>query len=214
MARSFNNTSDSIEAGGAVVAGTPLTMACWFNPINVTDARILMGISTTTGNARFTIGNAGSVAGDPIQAAVVNSVGTSMAINSSTGYTANAWHHACGVFTSATSRAVFCNGGGKVTNATNINPTGMNRTNIGSRYAGSANSGFFGGLIAMSAVWNAALTDAEVAILATGFSPKKVRPQSLVFYAPLVREVRDLVGGVALSDTGTTVADHPRTYGL
>jgi hypothetical protein len=66
----------------------------------------------------------------------------------------------------------------------------------------------------MSAVWNAALTDAEVAILATGFSPKKVRPQSLVFYAPLVREVRDLVGGVALSDTGTTVADHPRTYGL
>lgn len=62
------------------------------------------------------------------------------------------------------------------------------------------------------AVWQATLTAAEVASLAKGFSPRKVRPQSLVYYSPLVRELQDVARGVALTNTDTTVSNHPRVY--
>ena len=41
----------------------------------------------------------------------------------------------------------------------------------------------------------------------------KVRPQSLVFYAPLVRNLQDVKGGLTISNNNTaTVAVHPRVY--
>jgi hypothetical protein len=45
-------------------------------------------------------------------------------------------------------------------------------------------------------IWNAALTAAEIASLAKGMTPDKIRPQSLVFYAPLVRDLIDVRGGL------------------
>lgn len=80
---------------------------------------------------------------------------------------------------------------------------------------GRRNSGGFGvfmnGLIAEVGIWSAALTAAEIASLSAGFTPDQVRPQSLVFYAPLVRELRDLRGGLAITATNSpTVATHPR----
>ena len=59
-------------------------------------------------------------------------------------------------------------------------------------------------------IWNVALTAAEIASLAKGFSPRLIRPQSLAFYAPLIRETLDIRGGLTLTDSGSTVADHPR----
>lgn len=62
-------------------------------------------------------------------------------------------------------------------------------------------------------IWNAALTDAEVASLAKGMTCDKVRPQSLVFYAPLIRDLQDARGGLAITNNnGATVANHPRVY--
>ena len=62
-------------------------------------------------------------------------------------------------------------------------------------------------------IWNAALTADEVASLAKGMSCDKVRPQSLVFYAPLVRNLIDQKGGLAITNNnGATVANHPRVY--
>jgi hypothetical protein len=41
----------------------------------------------------------------------------------------------------------------------------------------------------------------------------KVRPQSLVFYAPLVRDLIDYKGGLTITNNNTaTVANHPRVY--
>ena len=46
--------------------------------------------------------------------------------------------------------------------------------------------------------------------LDAGYSPLFVRPQNLVFYAPLVREAVDIVGGVALTPTNSpTISVHP-----
>ena len=70
-----------------------------------------------------------------------------------------------------------------------------------------------GGAIAEVGIWNAALTAAEVASLAKGMPCDKIRPQSLVFYAPLVRDLIDQKGGLAITNNGgATVANHPRVY--
>lgn len=62
-------------------------------------------------------------------------------------------------------------------------------------------------------IWNAALTAAEIASLAKGMTCDKVRPQSLVFYAPLVRNLQDARGGLAITNNGgATVTTHPRVY--
>jgi len=56
------------------------------------------------------------------------------------------------------------------------------------------------------------LTGSEIASLAKGISPRRIRPGSLRFYAPLVREAIDIVGGVALTVNGAVAADHPRIF--
>ena len=69
------------------------------------------------------------------------------------------------------------------------------------------------GRIAEVGIWNAALTQPEIASLANGMTCDKVRPQSLVFYAPLIRTLQDLKGGLTITNNNTaTVADHPRVY--
>jgi hypothetical protein len=83
-------------------------------------------------------------------------------------------------------------------------------------YSGSANltigSGY-GGEIAEVGIWSAALSAAEIASLAKGMTCDKIRPQSLVFYAPLVRNLQDAKGGLTITNNnGATVATHPRVY--
>ena len=67
------------------------------------------------------------------------------------------------------------------------------------------------GSIAEAAIWSAALTDDEILSLAKGFTPDQIRPQSLVFYAPLIRELQDLRGGLTITNNnGANVSNHPR----
>ena len=73
--------------------------------------------------------------------------------------------------------------------------------------------GFFTGDMAEVGIWNAALTAAEIASLAKGMTPDKIRPQNLVFYAPLVRNLIDQKGGLTITNNnGATVSNHPRIY--
>lgn len=77
-------------------------------------------------------------------------------------------------------------------------------------YAGTLQSSM-NGSIAEPAIWNVALTDAEIASLAAGFTPDQIRPQSLQFYAPLVRDLVDARGGRTITNVNSaTVATHPR----
>jgi hypothetical protein len=61
-------------------------------------------------------------------------------------------------------------------------------------------------------MWQATLTPEEVASLAKGMTCNKVRPQSLVYYTPLIRDIQDLARGMTLTNTNSTVANHPRIY--
>jgi hypothetical protein len=69
------------------------------------------------------------------------------------------------------------------------------------------------GNLAEVGIWNTALPAAEIASLAKGMTCDKIRPQSLVFYAPLVRNLIDQKGGLTITNNnGATVANHPRVY--
>jgi hypothetical protein len=72
---------------------------------------------------------------------------------------------------------------------------------------------FGNGQYAEVGVWHEPLTAAEIASLAKGMTCDKIRPQNLVFYAPLVRDLVDVKGGLTITNNnGATVANHPRVY--
>ncbi len=120
--------------------------------------------------------------------------------------------HACVTSDNATA-AIYDDGVAAATaNFGGATTTTLDRFAIGASLRTSP-SLYFDGTIAEVGIWNAALTAAEVASLAKGMTCDKVRPQSLVFYAPLVRDLIDYKGGLTLTNNNSaTVANHPRVY--
>lgn len=188
------------------VASVPLTLAGWFNSSTASGAIVSIGVSSGSGIQRFQL----VLSSQRVQAAVVSNTG--YAANTTTTYTLNKWAHGCGVFSSNASRTAYLDGGGASTETTSATPSGLTSVAIGARYQ----SGFgllFSGSLAEIGIWSAALTQDEIVSLSRGVSPYKIRPQSLVFYTPLIRDVIDLRGGLGITNTnGVTVADHPRVY--
>lgn len=183
------------------LTAVPLTISAWFYP--------------TSFAANGTIASANGAGGDRHElrcstAAKVEAVSrmagpTTGSATISTTAVINTWSHACGVFASATSRSAYLNGAGKVTNATNITPVAMSAFTIG------ATPSVFVGLIADVALWNVALTDAEILALSKGVSPMRVRRESLVSYIPLYGAESpepDLVAARTYSIGTTTKGTH------
>jgi hypothetical protein len=76
----------------------------------------------------------------------------------------------------------------------------------------SINNTWSSGDFAEVAIWHEALTAQDVNSLSKGFSPASVRPDSLKLYMPLVRNIIDYKANLTLTNTNTTVANHPRVY--
>lgn len=211
MAYSLNGSNQRLSVASAPVTAAPLTVGCWFRANNVTSVGALIALNTSANNTNyFTIYASGNQAGDPVQL-LDGAAGIFPTTSTTAGYSANTWSHACGVQSSASSRTVYLNGGNSATNTTNITPSGINQLTIGGFKDVAGN--FFNGLIAEVGIWNVALTAAEIASLADGMTCDKVRPQSLVFYAPLIRNLQDVRGGLTITNNNTaTVANHPRVY--
>ena len=97
------------------------------------------------------------------------------------------WHHACAVFASSTSRSIYLDGTNKITNTTSITPSSGSIT--GTRI-GDSDADCFDGDLAEVAIWNAALSDAEVASLfvsnGVGVYPTDVKVANLVAYWPVL----------------------------
>ena len=90
--------------------------------------------------------------------------------------------------------------------------TGLDRFGVCALVRGNVSS-YSSASVADVGVWNVALTTDEIASLARGVTCEQVRPQSLVFYAPLIRNIGDMARSIALTNNNTaTVADHPRVY--
>ncbi len=212
MARFFNDAaSQYLELDSAPLTAVPLTMGCWFNSNDITVLQTLMSIvDKDVNDERVALLMArGDVGGDPIHANS-RTTGTNVNASSSTGFSTNTWHHACGVWASASSRAAYIDGGSKGTETTSVVAQNQDRISIG-RYGGSSPGFEMSGSLAEAAIWNVALSDAEVALWAKGFSPLFIQPHNLVAYWPLIRDAdNDWIGGFDLTAFNTpTIATHP-----
>lgn len=186
MARALASASGQyLQNGAAVLTAMPLTIACWIKPTNFTAANAVFGLyDSAVANTRyeiFTVLTTGIVRATHSDNSALATANTSVAA------TAGAWNHAAGVFVSATSRTAYLNAGSSGSSATNVagSMAGLNNTTVGLR-ANSSVSSHFNGSLAEPAIWNVALAQADLSALAAGVCPLLVRPDALVFYAPLM----------------------------
>ena len=205
MARLFDDAaSEYLEKNVTVRDAEPLTMACWFN-CDDTDNNGFTFINGTSSGSAWELRVLGTVS-NRIRF-VTNNVNTDSAAGGPF-WTTGVWSHMAAVVVASTDRSVFLDGAAKITSTDDVSPATANELRIS---ASSDSAGFFSGSIAEPAIWDVALSDLEVGLLAKGLSPLFIQPDSLVFYAPLIRdEDFDKIGGVSLSAINTpSVATHP-----
>lgn len=210
MAIDYSGSGQYHSAATAAVTGAPATFSCWLWPDNTTGSYVALGVgrSGATGNY-MGIGPYGSIASDP---AAFEVAGSGNGFGFSNGFTNSAWQHFAGVTASSTNRYAWLNGVRGAQHLSTLTPTSLNTTDLGTLTVNSPIAPF-AGLMAEAAIWDVALSDDEMASLAKGISARRIRPQSLKFYAPMVRAVQDLRGGLTLTETGSpAVVAHPRTY--
>lgn len=214
MSRAFlAASSEYLSVSTTPLTVRPLTLACWFKADDVTTGNALFGIyDVDSFTDWYALEARGDVGGDPVRARISAGGSHDYAVTT-TGFSANTWHHACGVFTSDTDTSAFIDGGSEGNNNPGLTATNLDAINIG-RHGDSTPSNYANASICECAIWSVALTNAQVLMLSLGLSPLQVQPQNLVFYAPLIRdEDRDVVQGRILSTGGTpTIDNHPRVF--
>jgi hypothetical protein len=209
MARDFDDASEQyLETDSPRLTAEPLTLACWGVNDDRADTHTLMWFG------RSDVGN------DRHYLACVLNTGVLVArtIDGATTATAEAaapdngvLFHAAGVWASDSSRLAYLDGVAGTEDTTATAVAGENRISIGRN--GDSSPGFYhDGLIMHAAVWDAALTAAEIVQLAKRVPPWLIRPQALVHYWPLWGRHTtepDLAGATGLTVTGATFAADP-----
>lgn len=218
MARAFNGAGNYIHAVLDTSAPNTLTLAVLASHNSLATTGAVWGLARGTNDLGNTerstsIYFRGDTAGDPVQLRSVNN-GNTLVTNSAAAYSIN----------TITSIIVIANGangtifrdGVKTTSSGASAQLNYNRIVIGGLHLfdGTVDAGPVGD-ICFCAAWSSALTDDECASLHKRFAPRRIRPQSLLYYLPLVREVQDARSGLAYTTTGTVnAATHPRAYGF
>lgn len=210
MAYSFNGTTQYLSISSSPISGLPVTLSCWFYPNNITQNNALVSISNISSTDFIMINAAGAVAGDPLRSQRTSALGTVFA--DSSAYTANQWNHMAGVLYDFTAIS-YLNGAAFTATSAISTSLSLNAFTIGARRNNNSISGYSNGIIADVGIWNIALTSSEITSLSKGISCRLIRPQSLVFYAPLIRDLVDEKGGLIITNNNSTsVANHPRLY--
>jgi hypothetical protein len=188
-----------------------MTIAAWCRPTTVAAMRaVVVGVNGGTHRNQLGIYTPGSNLG--VQAASVGTNGTFVS-QTDANTASGTLFHGCVVFASASSRTAYLDGTAAATNTSNVGTQNTaDAVSIGAGWATTL-GGYYTGDIAEVGVWDVALSAAEVASLAKGFTCDRIRPGNLVFYAPLIRDLIDKIGGLTITNNNTaTVANHPRVY--
>jgi len=219
----------------------PVTMSIWFYSNRTAGREPLLSFSCTdvTNEDVFelslTMLSNATTTSRRVEAAVYDFwngvVRAQTATGTGAGWSTNSWVHAAGVFESSTNRVAYLNGGFTGSNITLVNiPEQISTFGVNLNVATSSGIGTghdaAGQVVRMAeaAIWDAALTTDEILALSKGAKPKTVRPDSLIFYSPLVRGntskdsiVLEETGNCPLTVTytGTPISytDHTRRYG-
>jgi hypothetical protein len=215
MAYNFVSTSTQyISSSSPSMNVHPTTISAWIYANSNTAAMTVVNFSQTSANFGFRLTLAGQLATDPVRAASVSSATTAIATigdgGNPNGFNVNTWHHVCGVFTSSSSRTVYRDGVVGSTSSVFVDVTNLTSIFIGALSGGTT---LMNGYISDMAIWSVALNTGEINSLAKGFSAKRIRPQSLTYYVPLIRNLQEYRGNITLTNNNTaTVIQHNRMY--
>lgn len=220
MARLFDDgSSEYLQVESAAITAYPFAMACWFNSNDDTVSQALIWVGDKDVATYYTVLLAYS--GTNI-GAFSHNYGAAAAdtANTSTGWSANTWHHAAGIWLSTSERHAYLDGSGKGSNTTVVGAlANHDRTAIGAS-RDSTDRRYMSGHIAEAAIWNLTdwgANDAEretnfekaIASMAKGYSPKSF-PLGRVSYWDLIRSLNDTTGGLNMTASGTVVSAHTR----
>ena len=201
----FRTTGGKFLVATITATPIPITLSYFFNKETNTATNGIYVKNASSGN---NYSGTAHTSANYITAFTGITDGSYTEIIGSTAYNLNQWNHAAYVDQSSF-KELFQNGVSVGTSSVNKTPLLLNQIRIG--VFGVFNN--FDGSFAEVGIWNAALTAAEVASLAKGMTCDKVRPQNLVFYAPLVRDLIDQKGGLTITNNNAaTVANHTRVY--
>jgi hypothetical protein len=163
------------------ISGGVVTVAAWAYQTTFAN-RVVFSISDG-GSGRASVGfNSGS----RIVGSFSNAAGSFASAQATLDETyINRWVHLAAVAYSTTSRKLFVDGVEVASATSSLTLPTFDRAVVGANISSGLIANHSLCLISKASVWGIALTDSEIASLAAGQSANKVRPQSLVFYAPL-----------------------------
>lgn len=204
MSRRFKaSLSQYFETTVNVLTAVPITFSCWFRSVSASAAQTFVATADSSGANYFTLMVNGATAGR-----LYIETGGGTHAETTVNYQAGKWHHACGVFGTASTGSVYLDGTNKVSFTGGATQAGINKTDIGVLNTGGLFSKMDGDIVDV-AIWNVALDDYCVAALAAGISPKLLRPESLKSYWPLNGYSfieQDRMGAAQMVRTGGAIA--------
>lgn len=210
MSYLLDGVDDRGIADQPITGDIPVTVAAWFKTPGNTANQAAAALIATDGSddQSVTLFAAGAVAGDPVtfQLRTTSNLGVNSTVPPA--YAVDTWQHACGVNVSSTDHRAFLNGANKGSSATAKDVTGtLTKLVVGMR--GNSTSPFTG-RIAEVAIWDVALSDADVALLAAGRSPMSLSTPPIRYYRLKADALDTVTGANGLTITGATLdADHP-----
>lgn len=229
MARLFDNTQlEYLKRDSAVISDYASALVCWFKPDDITNGYCLMWTGNRLTNAdTLALYCQGAVGGDPVRFQQTTGGNPWLIADTTAGYTANTWHHACGIWVGTNELRVYLDGGNRGVSLS-YDSMNINTFSVGV-LARLAKTGYMSGAIAEAAIFNlayypgASLADKAdnfekiLPSLAAGFSPLNY-PLGLVAYWRL-HEIddagndSDIVGHHDLTPFNVpTFTDHSRTF--
>lgn len=208
MSYDFDGSGSANLNVATPITTVPLTVACWFKVDTDAEAHVLTCLGNGTDSEIMRLSASFDGTGDPLRFRATTTGGTQSNIDSTTGASLSTWHHACMVAASSSNRSVYLDGGSKATVASGTRTiSGATLFAIGAQYQAGTYSADTNGKIAHVAIWDIALSDAEVAQLAAGDNPLTVQSGNLIAYWPLTADLVDLVGALTLTNGGGATFD-------
>ena len=159
------------------VSGTPpISIACWVNFVGVTATQYFLNVNET----------ALRVATSGIISLYVSGGGASVDVSCATSVTSSIWYHVAGVKAAHNDNKIYLNGVLEKSDSTLVSSPDFSILNVGSKNDAGANP--FNGSLAEVGIWQDTLTQDDITALAKGFTPIKIKPNTLKAYYPLIRE--------------------------
>jgi len=192
--------NDYISVSPCPVTVRPFSVAAWYYPSSLNSSQHrLVTLEPSGGDAAYHYNLMLETDTQPMWRARYQS-GNDTA-DTATNINGGQWNHIVGVEVAFNERYAYLNGGNRGDNLTNSGDINLDVMTIGNRLSG-IDIDYANGVVAHVAVWNSQLSDADVALLATGVSPTLVQPGSLVFYRPLEGNLAGGVGSFSLANNG------------